>query len=76
MDETGIRRLSITGGVAANSLLRERAQKLDAEIFLPPRSRCTDNGAMIAYVGREHLLAGRRDPLTTSARPGWILGTR
>jgi N6-L-threonylcarbamoyladenine synthase len=76
MDETGIRRLSITGGVAANSLLRERAQQLDAEIFLPPRSRCTDNGAMIAYVGREHLLAGRRDPLTTCARPGWILGTR
>jgi N6-L-threonylcarbamoyladenine synthase len=77
MDLTGIRRLAIGGGVAANSSLRERALALpDAEVFLPARDRCTDNGAMIAYVGRLHLLAGRQDPLTTGARPGWILGSR
>lgn len=77
MEETGIRRLAITGGVAANRELRARAKQIPgAEIYLPPLSRCTDNGAMIAFVGREHLMAGRRDPLTTCARPGWILGTR
>lgn len=77
MDATSIRRLAIAGGVAANRSLRERAQQITgADIYLPPKSRCTDNGAMIAYAAREHLLAGRRDPLSVSARPGWILGTR
>ena len=77
MDETGIRQLAITGGVAANRELRERAPLLpNAEIFLPAKTRCTDNGAMIAFAGRQHLLAGRRDPLTMGARPGWILESR
>lgn len=73
--QTGLRQLAISGGVAANSRLRERLMALDLQVFLPPRARCTDNGAMIANVGRLHLLAGRESPLSASARPQWTPGT-
>ena len=73
--ETGIPRVAIGGGVAANSRLRARLQGLPLEVFLPPRERCTDNGAMIAHCGRLHLLAGRSDPLSLNARPSWAPGT-
>jgi N6-L-threonylcarbamoyladenine synthase len=72
---TGITRLALAGGVAANSELRARAQALPGlQVFLPPRHRCTDNGAMIAHAGRLRLLAGQRDPLGQPARPSWDVG--
>lgn len=71
---TGIRSLALAGGVAANSALRERVAALSLEVTVPPRSRCTDNGAMIAHAGRLHLLAGARDELGAPARPGWQVG--
>ena len=50
--EVGARSLCLGGGVAANSLLRERIGDLCTEeglhCFLPSRSMCTDNAAMIA----------------------------
>jgi N6-L-threonylcarbamoyladenine synthase len=47
--QTGLRRVAIGGGVAANSLLRERIEALDGvEVHVPPRELCTDNAAMIA----------------------------
>lgn len=72
-ERTGIRRVALAGGVAANSELRRRAQALDLEVFLPPRSRCTDNAAMIANAGRLRLLAGQRDDLDLRARPSWAV---
>jgi len=72
---TGVRRLALSGGVAANSALRARMTSLpDIEATLPPRSRCTDNAAMIAHAGRLRLLAGQRDPLSLRARPSWQAG--
>lgn len=68
---TGVTRLALAGGVAANSELRRRAQATGLEVFLPPRSRCTDNGAMIANAGRQRLLRGERHGLDLGARPGW-----
>jgi N6-L-threonylcarbamoyladenine synthase len=47
----GIQALSITGGVSANSALRqllENAQTPELRIFMPPLALCTDNAAMIA----------------------------
>lgn len=44
---TGIERVAIGGGVAANSLLRERIQNLGVTVKVPPRELCTDNAAMI-----------------------------
>lgn len=71
-EQTGVRRLALAGGVAANSALRERAHALPGiDVFLPPRHRCTDNGAMIAHAGRLRLLAGQRDTLGLRARPTW-----
>ncbi|MCW2989804.1 MAG: tsaD [Solirubrobacterales bacterium] len=51
--ETGLRRVAIGGGVAANSLLRARIEALDdVAVHVPDRSLCTDNAAMIASAAR------------------------
>jgi N6-L-threonylcarbamoyladenine synthase len=71
---TGIGRVALSGGVAANSELRRRIGTIGLEAFVPPRSRCTDNAAMIANVGRIRLLRGERDGLDAVARPGWAPG--
>jgi N6-L-threonylcarbamoyladenine synthase len=67
----------IVGGVAANRYLRGRLEQLCArEGFMPvapPPSLCTDNAAMIAWAGIEHLQAGLADRLDFAARPRWPL---
>jgi N6-L-threonylcarbamoyladenine synthase len=72
---TGVRRLAIGGGVAANGRLRERLLASDLDVTLPPRSRCTDNASMIASAGRLLLLADGPSRLDVSARPRWAVGT-
>jgi N6-L-threonylcarbamoyladenine synthase len=53
MEQTGIRRLAIGGGVAANSWLREAVHDLGADaVHVPARELCTDNAAMIAGAAR------------------------
>jgi N6-L-threonylcarbamoyladenine synthase len=49
---TGLGRLAVGGGVAANGPLRERLAQLGAELAVPPRELCTDNAAMIASAAR------------------------
>jgi N6-L-threonylcarbamoyladenine synthase len=73
--ETGVRRVALGGGAAANSAIREAFQRSPLEVHLPPRARCTDNAAMIAHVGRLRLLAGLTgEGLATTARPRWPVG--
>ncbi len=50
--QTGLERLAIGGGVAANSPLRERLSRIGVEVDIPPRELCTDNAAMIASAAR------------------------
>jgi N6-L-threonylcarbamoyladenine synthase len=50
--QTGLDRLAVGGGVAANGVLRERLEGLGAELDVPPRLLCTDNAAMIASAAR------------------------
>lgn len=69
--DTGIGRVALAGGVAANSELRRRVTMLGLEAFVPPRHRCTDNGAMIGNVARRRLLRGERHGLDAAARPVW-----
>ena len=72
--DTGVRRIALGGGVAANSELRERITQLELEAFIPPRARCTDNGSMIAFAGRERYLAGFRSKIEDTARSRWQVG--
>jgi N6-L-threonylcarbamoyladenine synthase len=50
--QTGMQRLAIGGGVAANGPLRERLASLGVQLGIPPRELCTDNAAMIASAAR------------------------
>jgi N6-L-threonylcarbamoyladenine synthase len=50
--ETGLERLAIGGGVAANGPLRERMAGLGVELHVPARALCTDNAAMIGSAAR------------------------
>ena len=77
---TGTRRLVLAGGVAANSLLRERAlergRRDGVAVFLPSRVNCTDNAAMIARAGWARLVRGERSGLDLVARATWPLFER
>ena len=53
--EEGVKHVIVAGGVAANSMLREKVkemgEELNVEVIFPPMKYCTDNGAMIAAAG-------------------------
>lgn len=67
---TGLKRLVVGGGVAANSHLRERiAEFQDLEIVFPSLELCTDNAAMIAGLGYHHIIRGEKDSFTLNASP-------
>ena len=61
--DNNVPRLLLGGGVVANKRLRELAQeRCDAhgiELRIPALSLCTDNGAMIAALGAQLIMAGR-----------------
>jgi N6-L-threonylcarbamoyladenine synthase len=77
--EVGATGIVLGGGVAANSALRERV--LDACIadgrraFLPSRSMCTDNAAMVAAAAWRRLQADGPTSLDTGAHPDVGLAT-
>ncbi len=52
LEQTGLDRLAIGGGVAANGPLRARLQALVPSLRVPDRALCTDNAAMIASAAR------------------------
>ena len=60
--ETGARTILVSGGVAANSALRDtfqsKAVKKGVNVFFPSRALSTDNAAMIAAAAYPHLQAG------------------
>lgn len=75
--ETKLNQLVMAGGVTANLKLRERmdtyAKASGVRVFFPRPEFCTDNGAMVAYAGCQHLLRGEQDGLEISIRPRWPL---
>ena len=52
LEQTGLTRLAVAGGVACNEALRERLARLGVALGVPPRELCTDNAAMIASAAR------------------------
>jgi N6-L-threonylcarbamoyladenine synthase len=77
LEQTGMRKLVIAGGVSANKRLREKLEselaKNNAEVFYARHEFCTDNGAMIAYAGCQRLLAGETSDLVLPVTPRWPL---
>lgn len=67
-DTERLGRVVLAGGVAANRGLRARFAEVCARremsLFVPPFASCTDNAAMIAYVGALRLARGERDDLS------------
>ncbi len=77
LDESGMRRLVVAGGVGANRRLREtlsaRARDDGAKVYYPRPEYCTDNGVMIAHIGLLRLQAGQRGGTQIQARARWPL---
>jgi len=73
--QTGIRRLAVGGGVAANSGLRSALASSGLDVYIPAMAHCTDNAAMIANVGRLRMARGENHPSSTRARAQWAVGT-
>ncbi|MHC5225760.1 tRNA (adenosine(37)-N6)-threonylcarbamoyltransferase complex transferase subunit TsaD [Ignatzschineria sp. LJL83] len=70
---TGATNLVVSGGVGANKHLRTELKKLSEErgfgIYFPRAEFCTDNGAMVAYLGHERMIRGEKsDAIKLKAR--------
>jgi N6-L-threonylcarbamoyladenine synthase len=83
LDQTGLKRLVVAGGVGANRLLRAKLSqamsKRQAEAFFPPLELCTDNGAMIAFAAAQRIARGLVDLSDQQhgfdVRPRWDLAS-
>ncbi len=80
LEQTGVQRLVVAGGVGANVRLREKllsqCQRMGARVYFPRLEFCTDNGAMIAYAGMQRLRAAQtQNSLSIHAQPRWELSS-
>ncbi|MGB3726640.1 MAG: tRNA (adenosine(37)-N6)-threonylcarbamoyltransferase complex transferase subunit TsaD [Glaciecola sp.] len=79
LKQTGLKRIVMAGGVAANKMLRskfaEASEKDGFSVYYPSFEYCTDNGAMIAYAGCQRLCKGETTDLDAKSLPRWSLET-
>lgn len=77
LEQTGLQRLVVAGGVGANQRLRGAiaglGDEIGCQIHYPRVEFCTDNGAMVAYAGAQRLAAGESDTLSFKTRARWHL---
>ncbi|MDR1515146.1 MAG: tRNA (adenosine(37)-N6)-threonylcarbamoyltransferase complex transferase subunit TsaD [Synergistaceae bacterium] len=73
--KTGVKRVVISGGVAANGALRDaltsEGKSAGWDVFIPSREYCTDNAAMIAAAGYSAFMRGERSDLSLTPDPSW-----
>ena len=67
--KTGIRKVAVSGGVAANLELRRKMKGVPWKTYFPPIELCTDNGAMIAAAGYNAYKRGERASLSFMPDP-------
>lgn len=70
--KTGIKKITLAGGVSANSYIRREFLKLEKEeikVYMPDLKLCTDNAAMIASAGYYNFISGKRNELDLNAIP-------
>jgi len=69
--DQGLKRIVLSGGVAANRRLREsmreEASVEKMKVYIPSPAFCTDNAAMVGVVGYEYLKRGIRSSLSLNA---------
>lgn len=77
IEKTGYKALVVAGGVAANYALRLSLQQMMEQrggtVYFPRQEFCTDNGAMIAYVGCQRLLRTKMQAFDMHIYPRWSL---
>jgi N6-L-threonylcarbamoyladenine synthase len=74
-EDHSVSEIILSGGVAANSLLRTSlAERSQVPVVVPPPALCTDNGAMIAAAGWRRLEAGEEAGLDLDVEPGLRIG--
>jgi N6-L-threonylcarbamoyladenine synthase len=80
IDQYGLKKFALAGGVAANTALREGMKEMckekGAEFFCPPPILCTDNAAMIGSAAYFEYVKGNFSGLDLNAVPGLRLGQR
>jgi len=71
LERTGMTKLVVAGGVAANARLRREFAAAGIDVAFPPPALTTDNGAMIALAGGLRLASGRlpEAPFSADAEP-------
>ena len=81
LQQSGLSRLVVAGGVGANRNLRARldsaAARQGGKVYYPEPELCTDNGAMIAFAGACRLAAGQPggDGFAVRVLPRWPLAS-
>ncbi len=75
LELTAINSCVIVGGVSANKMLRESAKThlAPAKVHFSSLPLCTDNAAMVAYLGELKLMAGKKSSLSFSVLPNLSL---